>query len=256
MAKSPRLPGHEGLKASLGTALKADRRRRDANAVRQATQARSNKRRQDKAVAAVDRIQVNSIVSPERRQHGDYHAVDFKLVEVTEGGKRKEKTQKVVRNLSSTVVERWNTKGAFDERQWQAIIKYISLHCAAFGPGQRVTANYSPAIARGGHGTTEAANNRALDAMGILRLLDNEVFFREPPEHFWIWQNVLIFDEPAGIAGSRCGYSHKGAEAVAREVVRSLAWKVADLLVDQPLPRDFRDMLIDLDASRRPGRRG
>lgn len=258
MAKAPRQSGSDGLKAAAGIMLAADRERRRAKARNQATIAKADKRRRDRAasdaMSASDRIDVNALVPPERRRHGDYRNVDFKLVEVTEGGKRKEKTAKVVRNLGGTAIDRWNNRNLLDDRQMAAILFYRTAFHKVFGEGPRVTASYCPAVVRGFRGSVELWASSGIAAKESLRLLDHEVFFRLPIDWFPVWQNVVIWDEAAGVAGSRLGYVHKPAEAVAKEIVKTVARMIADIVIDSSRS-DFGEILLDLDAPRRPGRR-
>jgi hypothetical protein len=117
----------------------------------------------------------------------------------------------------------------------------------------RVTANFA-----GDHPQRQGRDRDlcrlALAAKEGLRLLDQEVFFREPVEHFQVFQNVVIWDEPAGVAGGRAGFCHKPAEAVARVIVGTVASMIADIVIDAS-HRDFEAQLLDLDQPRRPGRK-
>lgn len=229
---------------------KGDRRQRAkqraAKEARKFTNNRSRRTRSD------GQLMVDSVVTPEAQRHGDYRYTDVKVVEVVEGGKVKSKTGQAVRNFASTQVERWHARGVFEERQMAAIIFYQDAHRKAFGGGAKVTAAYSPVIIRGAKGAIELWAGSALAAKEALRVLDLEVFFREGFDHFSVWQNVVLHDSPAGISGALLGYkSLKQAEAVAREVVKSIASKVADIVIDSSR-RDFADLILDLDAPRKP----
>lgn len=203
---------------------------------------------------ALDRSMVNQLVSPEAQAKGDYRPVDFKLEEVVEGGKKVERTIRVVRNLGCSPIERWHRSGAFDERQIAAILFYQQAWHTHIGE-PRVVANWSAVIVRAAIGAIEIYAGSRLAAKESLRLLDQEVFFREPVDHFHVWQNVVIWDEPAGVAGSRVGFlSTKQSEAAARLIVGGMAHKIADIVIDQSR-KDFGDLLLDLDAARRPGRK-
>jgi hypothetical protein len=225
---------------------KTDKRRRK-------TKGGAKKGQSKSALAqALDRSMVNQLVSPEAQAKGDYRPVDFKLQEVTEGGKRVEKTIRVVRNMGGSPIERWHRSGAFDERQVAAILFYQQAWHMHIGE-PRTVANWSAVIVRAAVGAIEIYAGSRLAAKESLRLLDQEVFFREPVDHFHVWQNVVIWDEPAGVAGSRVGFlSTKQSEAAARLIVGSMAHKIADIVIDQSR-RDFGDLLLDLDAPRRPG---
>ena len=213
-------------------------------------------RGQSKAMIAqaIERSEVNKLVSKEAQRQGDYRFVPVTLIEVTEGGKPIKKESKAVRNMGGSPVERWAARGRLDERQIQAILFYQDAFRKVFGEGPRMSASYSPVIIRGLRASIELWAGSTLAAREALRLLDQEVFFRLPMDHFPVWQNVVIWDEPAGIAGSRLGFCHKPAEAVALEIVRTMASMVADIVIDSSR-RDFGDLIVDIDAPRRPGRR-
>jgi hypothetical protein len=182
-------------------------------------------------------------VSREAQQHGDYQVRDFKLQEVTEGGKRKDKTIRVVRNLGGTPVERWHARGKLDERQMAAILFYQErlAHVSASRASPPTIVRHH----RNAKGAVEIYAGSRIAAKESLRLLDQEVFFREPVEHFQVWQNVVIWDEPAGVAGGRIGFCHKPAEAVAQVIVAGLAHKIADVVIDSSR-KDFGDLLLDM----------
>ena len=206
--------------------------------------------RKDKAAPPA----VASLVTPEARQHGHYAEVDFKLQEVVEGGKTKAKTIQVVRNLGGTPVERWHSRGALDERQMAAIGLYQQIWARHIGE-PRVVANWSAVIVRSISSGSELYANSGNAAKETLRLLDQEVFFRLPVEHFHVFQNVVIWDEAAGVAGSRVGFQvKKSAETAARLIVATIASMIADLVIDGAR-KDFEAELLDLDRARAPGRR-
>lgn len=210
--------------------------------------------RKSMLMEAAARNMVDQIVTPEAQRHGEHRVVPFSDVEVTEGGKRVKKEVRVVRNLARTQIERWHDRGVFDERQMAAILFYQDAFRKAFGEGTRVTANYSPALSRGVNKAVELWANSTYAAREALRLLDNEVFFRAPIHYFPVWQNVVVWDQPAGVAGAPAGFSHKPAEAAAKVIVVIMAGMIADIVIDSSR-QDFGNLLheIDLDAPRRPG---
>jgi hypothetical protein len=228
-------------------------KRAKAAASKQAKGPKKAKKGKDLESQASDRMMVNQLVSKEAQRHGDYQPVDFKLQEVTEGGKRKEKTIRVLRNLGGTPVERWHQRGFLDERQMAAILFYQDAWRMWIGE-PRVVANWSAVIVRDAMGAAEIYAGSRIAAKESLRLLDQEIFFRLPVGHFHCWQNVVIFDEPAGVAGSRAGFLHKQAEGAARAICSIVASMIADLVIDNSR-KDFGDLILDLDAPRRPGAR-
>lgn len=205
-------------------------------------------------MSSVDRMLIDSAVPKETQRHGDYRVVDFKLQEVVEGGKVKAKTAQVVRNHGGTTIERWCSRGVLDERQMAAILFYQSAWHMHIGE-PRVVANWSAVIVRQSQGAVEVYAGTRMAAKETLRLLDQEVFFRLPLEHFQVFQNVVIFDEPSGAAGGRIGFVTKNrAEAAVRVIVTTVAGMIADIVIDGAR-RDFEAEVLDLNAPRRPGRK-
>jgi hypothetical protein len=204
-------------------------------------------------IEAAARAEVDRLVTKEAQRNGDYRHVPFTDVEVTEGGKRVKKEDRRVRNLARTQVERWHSKGFFDERQMAAILFYQDAFRKMFGDGARVTANYSPVRGGAAGFAIELWASTAYRAKEALRLLDQEVFFRLPVEHFEVWQNVVIWDEPCGVAGGRAGFCHKPGEAVAKVIVLTIAGMIADIVIDSSR-KDFGNLLLDIDAPRKAGK--
>lgn len=228
-------------------AEKAEKRRRRSKA-------NSKSKHQSKSVLAqaLERSEVNRLVPKEAQAQGDYRFVPVTLIEVTEGGKAVKKESRAVRNMGGSPIERWAARGKLDERQIQAVLFYQEAYRKVFGEGPRMVASYSPVIVSGVRGAVELWARSVIAAREALRLLDQEVFFRLPLGHFPVWQNVVIWDEPAGVAGSRIGFCHKPAEAVALLMIQTMASMIADIVIDSSR-RDFGDLILDLNAPRRPG---
>lgn len=244
------------LKASLGRALAA-RPPKAAPKTRPATKAekigKASAAKIEKAMRAASPDAVDLVVSRDAQRHGNYQVVDFGMVEIYEGKKLKTKATRVIRNLGGTPIERWHARGKLDPRQMAAILFYQQAWRMWIGE-PRVVAGYSPVIVRGAQGALEVYAGSRIAAKEGLRLLDQEVFFRLPVDHFQVWQNVVIWDEPAGVAGSRIGFCHKPAEAVAQMMIATMASMIADIVIDSAR-RDFGDLLVDIDAPRRAGKR-
>lgn len=230
---------------------KGDRRRRSRQRAAKAASAtvKGQSRKVRRADSEGQRM-VDSVVTPEAQAKGDYRYADVKLVEVVEGGEVKAKTGQAVRNFAQSQVERWHAKGLFEEREWAAIQFYQEAHRKVFGGGAKVTASYSPVIVRGAAQAVELWANSTVTAKLSLRLLDMEVFFREG-DYFYVWQNVVIFDQPAGISAALLSDRFvREAVEVARVIVKNIAAKVADIVIDSSRS-DFGDLLLDLDAPRK-----
>ncbi len=205
-----------------------------------------------------ERKEVNAVVSTDTQRHGIYEPMDFKMQEVTERGERttgtagKEKTVRVVINRGGTAIERWHRSGRIDERQMTAVAIYQGAWRVHIGE-PRIVANWSAVIVRQAVAALELRASTKHDAKNLLRLFDQDIFFRRGVDDFNVWQNVVIFDEAAGIAGSRLGYKSKQAEAVAQFVVGSVAHEIACLVVDQS-PPDLTQLLFNIDTPRKPRR--
>jgi hypothetical protein len=240
---------------SLGSSLErakaelAARKRSTANEAKSAKTPKAKKPRSRKASADP---MVNQLVSPFTQQHGDYQPQDFTLRETVRDGKTRQETIRVVRNLGGTPIERWHRAGAFDERQMAAILFYQEAHRKVFGEGPRMTASYSPVIIRTTGDAVSLWAGSVMAARESLQLIDNEVNFKLPLGVWPVWENVVIFDEAAGVAGGRAGYRNKAAEGAAKAIVTIVANLIADIVIDSS-KSDFGDLIRDLDAPRRPG---
>jgi hypothetical protein len=246
----------EGLKRALSKV--APKRRPQSKSHRGPSKAeKAEKVRQQKviddAMAKGDEMILESVLPKAQLDKGHFGLVDFKIVETVHGGKVKSHTSRVIRNLGGTPVERWHSRGKLDERQMAAILFYQSAWRMWIGE-PRVVANWSAVITGAAAGAVEIYAGSRIAAKESLRLLDQEVFFRLPVEHFQVWQNVVIWDEPAGIAGARIGYCHKPAEAVAQLMVATMAGMIADVVIDNSR-RDFGELILNLDQPRRPRKR-
>lgn len=212
----------------------------------------STRRRMGAQLTVAEQAEVNNVVNPFAQQHGAFEPMDYTLQEVTEGGKRKEKSMRVVMNRGGTAVERWHRSGKLDDRRMTAIAIYQGAWRTHIGE-PRVVANWSAVIVRAAVAALELRASSQHDARQLLRLFDQDIFFRRGLDDFNVWQNVVIFDEPAGVAGSRLGFNHKQAEAAACVVVQSVSHEIANLVVDQN-PPDLTALLLDLDTPRKPRR--
>lgn len=242
-----------GLKRALSSAVAHARlqraKGRTGKSVAKLSGTKRKKRKKTK-LASKDK-EVNAVVSPFTQQHGIYEATDFKLIETIQGGKKKENFTRVVVNRGGTAVERWHRTGRLEDRQMAAVAFYTRNYCLHYGMPPRVVANWSSVVSGMVRSASEFCNNARLDAKQLLRLLDQDIFFRRTVDDFNVWQNVVIHDEAAGVAGTRLGFKNKPAEAIALFIVQSVSHEIATLVIDRP-PRDMESLLLDLDAPRRP----
>ena len=170
----------------------------------------------------IRKSEAEPIVSPFTAQHGDYRSEV--VVDLTgELGGRKQSMVRVLRNQSSTAVDRWLRDGGpgFDAPQARAIDHVRGLW-AIVGSGPRVVANYSGirATGSGGRGDREGYL-AALTTLGA--------YSREFPAYVWeAFENVVRFDEPAGKVGSRMANNSAQQQAHAKACVGFVASKIAE----------------------------
>jgi hypothetical protein len=162
------------------------------------------------------RVILEQLVPPERRRHGIY---EIGKITVTEGdfGPNEKGERSVVINRGSTTVDRWHATGALHERQMDAVKLYRWAWHMTFSE-TRVTMNWSAFASmpmRGGGLTLEHFIATAIEARETLAEMDRDIFGRLPHARFDSWQNVVIFDEPAGLAGSRLGFSGRDSAQTA-----------------------------------------
>jgi hypothetical protein len=192
---------------------------------------RKQRKRIKQAIATVrqrgDEAIISNTVSPEARTHGDYVVATLPGPTIVTKGREQLTRSQVVKNRGGTAIDRWHARGDLDGDALNAVQAYQSAWHLFLGM-PRVTANWSLAGGSGGAGGVEERNIVAkLQAKELLQYLDDEVFFGKPLGYFDLWQNVVIHDEPAGVAGGRLGFRNDGAEAAAKAIVLMLAGEIA-----------------------------
>jgi hypothetical protein len=180
---------------------------------------------------------VDQLVSKEAQAHGIYRPVDFTLRQwVDKNGNRKEESIRVVRNVGGSPVLRWWNSNSLEERQYAAILFYQARYARVFGHGPSIIANYAKFLVPVfGSGASDLTAAMGWDAEKDLKLLWEEVFRRHLSNGgFTVWQNVVIWEEPAGVAGSILGQNtKKAAETRAKVIVGAIAHQVADVVIDR-----------------------
>ncbi|USI71628.1 hypothetical protein [Sphingomonas morindae] len=183
---------------------------------RQAERARAN----EAARAAGALSTREPLVTPEAARQGDYAEEQF----VDAAGQR---PIVVMRNRGGTTVERWFARGDLSRGQAEALALYARCWRMWIGE-QRVVANWSltPSFRDGAASIDDFAATR-LAAKAKLDHFDDAIFFSLPLHYLETWRNVVIFDEAAGVAGSRLGYRNDGAQAAAKAIVLLIADMIA-----------------------------
>ena len=172
------------------------------------------------------RVFVDQHVTPQARANGDYVRDRVSGPTIIRNGKEQPTTVTVVRNRGGTTIERWQAQGGLTEAQINAVIIYARAWRMHVGE-QRVTANWSLVSSDKASASIEEYVASAAQARKTLNHLDDAVFFGLPLHYFETWRNVVIFDEAAGVAGSRLGYRNDRAEAAAKAIVILIADMIA-----------------------------
>jgi hypothetical protein len=194
----------------------------------QLTRKQRKRKKQAAGNAAMTRNQaiVAAAVNPQARAHGDYVVATLPGPTIVTKGREQLTRSQVVKNRGGTAIDRWHARGDLDGDALNAVQAYQSAWHLFLGM-PRVTANWSLAGGSGQAGAEERNVVAKLQAKDLLQYLDDEVFFGKPLGYFDLWQNVVIHDEPAGVAGGRLGFRNDGAEAAAKAIVLMLAGEIA-----------------------------
>ena len=114
--------------------------------------------------------------------------------------------------LTQSTVDRWQANGLLDERQMVAINHCVNLWLAA--GSQSLVQDLNKVIgAPGGMGTAQSE--------ALATLADYKA--RIPSAYWSVFENVVRFDEPGGVAGSRFAKDTGRASAAALTVVKFIA---------------------------------
>jgi len=143
--------------------------------------------------------------TPEQIAKGGYVREDFIHGETAKGV-----TPHI--NRGGTPVMRWIDDGKLSDTQQRAIAHCLYLWHMC-GLEQRVTANYGERIM--GQGDSEARASNEIEARQDLHRIKDYV----PASYFSVFENVVRFDEPAGVAGSKLGFGKHSACNRAHTVV-------------------------------------
>lgn len=158
------------------------------------------------AEAEANRPAVNDFAA----KHGDYRHETLALTQGEIEGERG--NVRVLRNRGGTAIERWDANGSLSRGQLEA----FSLYCRAWhrvNASPRVTANWSlVAFIRGMPATDWVSSH--IEAKELLALLDEKIFDMLPRHYLDVWQNVVLFDQSAGVAGGNSRSSAERAKTI------------------------------------------
>jgi hypothetical protein len=120
----------------------------------------------------------------------------------------------VMRNRGGSSVDRWEAKGLLSETQLAAIAHMQRLWRIAEA-GQRLSMNWTQTI----RGCSGDGNFAEIQARADIHRIRGGF-----PQAYWdVFENVVRFDEPAGIAGSRLANVSRSAVEAAKLVVCLIA---------------------------------
>lgn len=123
-------------------------------------------------------------------------------------------------NRGGTPIARWALEGRLTDNQQRAISHCLYLWRLA-GTEKRVTANYGERIPGSGDSEHRAVNE--IEARDDLHRIMDYI-----PAPYWnVWENVVRWDEPAGVAGSKLGFGGRSACDRAHQVVCFVADLIA-----------------------------
>lgn len=141
------------------------------------------------------------------RQHGDYERVHA----IGSGG---EINMRPHINRGGTPIARWRRDGHISESQDAAIAHCIALW-EIVGSSGKLVANLDRTI----FGCPGDGHPREIEARDNLARV--KAYFT--PKLWDVWENVVRFDEPAGVAGSRLERAVSARELAARHAVQFVA---------------------------------
>lgn len=159
-------------------------------------------------------------------QHGDYRREPMPVTQGELGAERAGNVT-VLRNRTVTTVERWKLANFLSQPQTEAIELYHRAWSIALGE-QRTTMNWSLTASIRGIPAHVLLATR-FDARDTLSRID-DILTRLPNGWADVWQNVILFDEPLGVVGSRLGYESRKGETQARKICQFIADKIAELM--------------------------
>ena len=131
-------------------------------------------------------------VNPFAARHGDYRREPM-AVTVGEFDDERAGNVMVVRNRGGSTLQRWIAKDQFTQPQLSAISHYTRAWHHVFSE-HRVTANLSPIAFIRTTGDEAERNATKIDAMEMLKFLDERIFDIAPPYYRDVWQNVVIYN--------------------------------------------------------------
>jgi hypothetical protein len=168
-------------------------------------------------------------VSPFTAQHGDYRPALVVDLDGVLGGKRQSMVRLLV-NRNVSTVDKWLFEGGpgFESPE-AASIDHVRGLWRIVGNGARVIGRYDPSGVRG------SAVRPEKDETYLSALLTLGEYQKQFPARIWeAFENVVRWDEPAGVAGSRMANHPAERRAHAKACVGFVASKIAEWRGYQP----------------------
>lgn len=129
--------------------------------------------------------------------------------------------QSVLRNRNVDTVQRWKRNGVLDERQVAAVEIYRRTWALA-GNRERIASmkwGCDSSVLIHGCLTVEEFIQNGIEAKEDMKRFDDDIFGGSPRHYFDMWQNVVLYDEPLGVVGSRLGYEGRRGQEMAVQVL-------------------------------------
>ena len=155
------------------------------------------------------------------QRHGDYGQTTISVTAGEFPDEPAHKQKRVTMNNGGSAIQRWIASESLTRPQIDAINLYSRAWHRVFSE-PRVTANLSPMAFIRSTGNDELANATKIDAMELLKLLDERIFDIAPPYYRDVWQNVVIFDSSAHEAG--------GGSRASAERAKTICLFIADII--------------------------
>lgn len=145
------------------------------------------------------KIEVEPLVNGFAASQGDYLQG---TISVTAGELEGEGhgQKRVTINRGGSTLQRWIATESFNPTQLNAINLYSRAWHRVFSE-PKVTANLSPIAFIRTTGSEADRNAAKVDAMELLKFLDDRIFDIAPGYYRDTWQNVVLFDHPARDVG-------------------------------------------------------
>lgn len=144
-----------------------------------------------------ERVMLDTVLTPEARQHGEYRVGPITVVAGEFDGQTKGEMN-VVQNDDVDAINRWGKRGDLDPRQLAAVAIYRRAYGMVFG-SHSVTMDWRKFLGASHARTADFLADTTEEAMDDLRRADK--LMSEPSWLLGLWKSVVIHNEPLGPSG-------------------------------------------------------